>query len=105
MVDSERWIQLKKFISNILIFIIFVVAILFIFEFYGEMSAHVEGVFITLGIKWRYPLVIAIASFLATLIIKKRLTKLLKFGLIALSVGIGLFVLLYIVALFSFMQA
>lgn len=79
----------------------YLISILFVFELIGEFSPYVEGVFHTLGIKWRYPLMLALFSFGLVYFLDGKLSKPLKYGFIFLLSGVGAFVVIYVIAFFS----
>ncbi|AJD89629.1 hypothetical protein JMA_03120 [Jeotgalibacillus malaysiensis] len=91
--------QTRQILSKILLSIGYLIVLLFIFEFYGEFSAHAEGIFYTLGIPWRYAALTAFISFILSYKLADKMTKPMKYGLIAFFGGIGLFIAFYIVVL------
>ncbi|MGF2616134.1 hypothetical protein FZC84_10730 [Rossellomorea vietnamensis] len=92
---------MKKHFSFTLIAVGFLVCLLFLLELIGEFSPNIEGIFLTFGIPWRYPFLIALLAFSLSYWLKGSFSGLSRVGMFIFFAGSLIFIALYTIAFFS----
>ncbi|WP_261130554.1 hypothetical protein [Bacillus sp. Marseille-Q3570] len=89
--------------SRVLILLGYGLLALYLVEIIGEISPLIEGVYISLGIQWRYPIVIALVAFIFAYLIDKRAKKPVILGIAGIIGLLLFFIIVYSYVLFSMM--
>ncbi|WP_221566570.1 hypothetical protein [Alkalihalobacillus sp. TS-13] len=89
--------------SRVLILLGYGILALYLVEFIGEISPLIEGVYVSLGIQWRYPIFFALIAFIFAYLIDKRAKKPVVLGIAGIFGLLLFFIIVYLYVLFSMM--